>query len=94
MRVYILIDPPQDYEESGTILGVFGTHAEAVAAEAANRNAAEKVGLENREEWFYHEASRIMLIELWEGATRLKAWVTTWPKLVDGKVEYKWEVSE
>lgn len=91
MRVYILIDPAQGYEESSLTVGVYGTYQEAEAAEAENRKAAEEELADNDDEWDYHEARRLAVIELWEGPKRLKTWATTWPIVVEGKAQYKWE---
>lgn len=76
MRAYLLIDLA-DCDDPDTVLGVYGTHAEAVKAE--RRTGAE-------------EHDRYSEIQLWEGPNLVKQWMTTKPKLNGKKIEYEWKV--
>lgn len=68
-RVFLVVDPVQDWEESLTILGVFGSLAAAQMAGKAIRHQSGPA----RHYWFERD-ERVIEIQEWTGREHVRSW--------------------
>lgn len=73
--VFLVVDPVQDYEESVTVLGVYGSLATAkYAVRYHRRYTYYRVGLRSLSDANYGAMSRETLIQRWAGERVLEQW--------------------
>lgn len=73
-RVFVVVDPPQDYEESLRILGVHGTLTAAKVATAAYRRRRLPPSGPGAPSWPLVDPHRHVEVQLWHGDRQLDTW--------------------